>query len=71
MFRFTIRDVLWLTVVAAVAFSWWGDRAKLYEDKVAAEKDARDFWQSTLPPAHVQQLQRKYAPDGLPPTQPN
>ncbi len=23
MFRFTIRDVLWLTVVAALAVGWW------------------------------------------------
>jgi hypothetical protein len=25
MFRFTIRDVLWLTVVAAMAVGWWID----------------------------------------------
>jgi hypothetical protein len=23
MFRFTIRDVLWLTVVVALAVAWW------------------------------------------------
>jgi len=23
MFRFTIRDVLWLTVVVAMAIAWW------------------------------------------------
>ena len=23
MFRFTIRDLLWLTVVAALAVGWW------------------------------------------------
>ena len=23
MFRFTIRDVLWLTVVVALGVSWW------------------------------------------------
>jgi len=23
MFRFTIRDVLWLTVVVAMGFGWW------------------------------------------------
>jgi hypothetical protein len=28
MFRFTIRDVLWLTVVAAVLAAWWADRAR-------------------------------------------
>ena len=25
MFRFTIRDVLWLTVVVALAVAWWVD----------------------------------------------
>jgi hypothetical protein len=25
MFRFTIRDVLWLTVVVAMAVGWWQD----------------------------------------------
>jgi hypothetical protein len=26
MFRFTIRDVLWLMVVVGLAFGWWRDR---------------------------------------------
>jgi hypothetical protein len=26
MFRFTIRDVLWLTVLVALVLSWWLDR---------------------------------------------
>lgn len=26
MFRFTIRDVLWLTVVVAMGAGWWLDR---------------------------------------------
>jgi hypothetical protein len=26
MFRFTIRDVLWLTVLMAVGVAWWLDR---------------------------------------------
>jgi len=26
MFRFTIRDVLWLTVVVALLVAWWVDR---------------------------------------------
>jgi hypothetical protein len=28
MFRFTIRDVLWLTVVAALAIGWWLDHRR-------------------------------------------
>ena len=27
--RFSIRDLLWLTLVAAVAVGWWVDRSKL------------------------------------------
>jgi hypothetical protein len=30
MFRFTIRDVLWLMVVVAMALAWWADRNGLY-----------------------------------------
>ena len=26
MFRFTIRDVLWLTVVVALGVAWWAER---------------------------------------------
>ena len=29
MFRFTIRDVLWLTVVAALECAWWSDHRRL------------------------------------------
>jgi hypothetical protein len=34
--RFTIRDVLWLTVVSALAVGWWMNRAAL-----SARRDAR------------------------------
>ena len=27
--RFTIRDLLWLTVVAALAVGWWVDRCRM------------------------------------------
>jgi len=34
MFRFTIRDVLWLTVVVALGVGWWADRtAKVVEGR--------------------------------------
>ena len=29
MFRFTIRDVLWLTVVVALAVAWGVDRSRM------------------------------------------
>jgi hypothetical protein len=28
MFRFSIRDVLWLTVVVAMAVGWWTNRTR-------------------------------------------
>ena len=40
MFRFTIRELLLLTVIAAVGVAWWIDRSRL-----AAElKELRDWW---------------------------
>ncbi|HUE74981.1 MAG TPA: hypothetical protein VMP01_29205 [Pirellulaceae bacterium] len=30
MFRFTIRDLLWLTVVVALGVGWWMDRSGNY-----------------------------------------
>jgi len=38
MFRFTIRDVLWLTVLAALAVSWWIDHRSLAPDAKAFRK---------------------------------
>ena len=29
MFRFSIRDVLWLTVVVGLALGWWADRSSV------------------------------------------
>lgn len=37
MFRFTIRDLLWLTVVVALGVAWWVDRRNL-EARHAATK---------------------------------
>jgi len=31
MFRFTIRDVLWLMVVVGMALGWWTDRTRQIE----------------------------------------
>ncbi len=51
MFRFTIRDVLWLTVVVGLAVGWWMDRrglekraAKIKTDEQMRRAfDSRDF----------------------------
>ena len=29
MFKFTIRDLLWLTVVVALVVGWWVDRSRV------------------------------------------
>jgi hypothetical protein len=46
MFRFTIRDVLWLTVVFAMGLGWMVDRVRLNawfsEFAEVALKDAAD-----------------------------
>lgn len=31
MFRFTIRDVLWLTALVAMGVAWWADRSRQVE----------------------------------------
>ena len=39
MFRFTIRDVLWMTVVVAVACGWFTDHRRLTAPKWDIEVD--------------------------------
>ena len=50
MFRFTIRDVLWLTVVVAIGLWWFRERsalqqraAKLESDTAALQKERAAF----------------------------
>jgi len=44
MFRFTIRDLLWLTAIVAVILAlgtaWWRDRAKLIQAQNQAQYEA-------------------------------
>jgi len=47
MFRFTIRDVLWLTVVVGIAMGWWLDRDRIRQ-QTEAPRAAMQRWQ-TLP----------------------
>jgi hypothetical protein len=30
--KFSIRDLLWLTVVVALAVAWWADRSRLAQE---------------------------------------
>jgi hypothetical protein len=47
MFRFTIRDVLWLTALVAVSIGWWLDHPNNVRArrKLAYLKDSLDFEQ--------------------------
>jgi hypothetical protein len=38
MFRFTIRDVLWLTVVVALSLGWWIEHRHARELKVQLQR---------------------------------
>ena len=41
MFRFTIRELALVTIIAVVGLSWWLDRASLAAAKAEAVEDAR------------------------------
>jgi hypothetical protein len=41
MFRFTIRDVLWLMVVVAMGAAWWTDRTAAAQARLECESRLR------------------------------
>jgi hypothetical protein len=43
MFRFTIRDVLWLTVVAALAIGWWLDQDRIRRQTLALRASEENY----------------------------
>ena len=43
MFRFTIRDVLWLTVVVALAVGWWIDQDRIRRQREALKASEQAF----------------------------
>jgi hypothetical protein len=45
MFRFTIRDVLWLTVVVGLGVGWWVDHQQNRQDAEKL-KSERKVWES-------------------------
>jgi hypothetical protein len=53
MFRFSIRDVLWLTVMVALVMAWWVDRSRL----ASRAKETESF--QALSATLTQQLQNK------------
>lgn len=52
MLRFQIRDLLWLTVVVAVACCWWIERA--------AERRRFKIWQETTYNTFLEKLNTRY-----------
>lgn len=57
MLRFSIRDLIWLMLVAAFAVGWWVDRQKQQQvnadlrreqERLAAENDKLRLWQLDL-----------------------
>ena len=44
MFRFTIRDVLWLTALIAVGAGWLADHWQMASALEDARHDAREIW---------------------------
>jgi hypothetical protein len=57
MFRFTIRDVLWLTVVVGMALAWWFQFQKTKEESLrrqAWEKSARSLARQSRRPVQLQ-----------------
>ncbi|HZN32635.1 MAG TPA: hypothetical protein VFB80_02415 [Pirellulaceae bacterium] len=75
MFRFAIRDVLWLTVVVALSVGWWLDNRRNGFDRVRAaqtEANLREdkFWaEQRAIKLYEQRVQiLRAAADRLPPT---
>ena len=56
MFKFTIRDLLWLTVVVALGVGWWAHQRRLAAD-LATEKEFR---------SRLEEYNTDYYPDGKP-----
>jgi len=46
MFRFSIRDVLWLTVVVALAVGWWLDHRQITPHEREVLKRLNLKWES-------------------------
>jgi len=43
MFRFTIRELVLMTAIVALAVAWWVDRSQVASAKRAFETDARSM----------------------------
>jgi hypothetical protein len=62
MFRFTIRDLLWLTVVVALLAAWWLDRNSLRREsalQLRAAEAERKKAQLELYEVNIQNLRNR------------
>ena len=48
MFRFTIRDIVWLTIVVAIAIAWGVQRVELDRAKTEASRHKFDLYRLEL-----------------------
>jgi hypothetical protein len=73
MFRFTIRDVLWLTALVTMGAAWWLDRSRLAERLSHSEKIVKSIeWLQDRHPNWVEEVHRYLVEkDGPPPTGPS
>lgn len=64
--KFSIRDIMLVTVIVALALGWWIERRALLTGKRDAEEDARDLSRLVDPtvdlaPWRLAELKQKYA----------
>jgi hypothetical protein len=59
MFRFTIRDVLWLTVVVALAVGWWLDRARTHATLTTYQAEIQEWEAAANRLSNERQLLKK------------
>jgi hypothetical protein len=54
LLRFSIRDLFWLTVVAAIAFAWWVDHFRLRQIAAGREKAISLLFKELRPGYQIQ-----------------
>ena len=71
MFRFTIRELVLLTLVVAVSVSWWIDRSRILANAENNRQFVEGFRKSGIDPDEfLQQLTSGWPGTRLPKTQP-
>jgi hypothetical protein len=63
MFRFTIRDVLWVTVVVGLGAAWWLDHSRTAK-WLGEQKDWREL--EICGSRHAQRMQRMLRAESKP-----